>query len=301
MNKTLLNLSANNFLDFINSINSIEKIENNELELLYKPSEFTLKNLYYALFISNINADSSFSYKLQKLNAYCIIYTLSGEGSISFNNSSFILKPNYILFFDCNIPHIIKSNDSSWNFKVLFINGSNISSFYEIFSENSSVVSSLSHISNIPNLIEVIFKYCYSCSEYYEFILSNLLNNLLTYLIIDKEKKLNSKECIPKYIKEIKLLFDENYQNSYTLDELSRLYNINKYKIVRDFTKYISKSPIEYLICKKMNAAQVMLISTTSSIHEISLNVGIENVNHFINLFKKHTGLSPLNYRKSYS
>jgi len=120
-------------------------------------------------------------------------------------------------------------------------------------------------------------------------------------MIIDKNKSLNIPNCMPKYIKDIQSLFDNNYSESYTLNELSHMYNINKYKLVRDFTKYISKSPIEYLITKRINAAQNLLISTTLPIHEISSSIGINNVNHFINLFKKHTGLSPLNYRKSYS
>lgn len=291
-------MSYDQYLRFISSFSQ----ENKKIDLLYTPSDFALKYLYYVMFISDIDIHEYFSYSVETINSYCIIYTISGEAILKYNNLIYKLKPNSICFINCKSFHTIKSTkNSSWHFQVLFINGNNIDPFYDNFSSNECVTYNIPATSNATNIITLLLQYCTSPSDYYEFIISNLLNNLLTCIVVDKNKILKTPTCIPKYIKDIKSLFDSNYSQSYTLNELSQMYNINKYKLVRDFTKYISKSPIEYLITKKINAAQIMLISTTLSIHEISSSIGINNVNHFINLFKKHTGLSPLNYRKSYS
>lgn len=42
-----------------------------------------------------------------------------------------------------------------------------------------------------------------------------------------------------------------------------------------------------------------MLLTTDWTIHEISSKVGYDNVNHFINLFKKNTGLTPGAFRQT--
>ena len=54
-------------------------------------------------------------------------------------------------------------------------------------------------------------------------------------------------------------------------------------------------SPKQYLQKLKIENAQVLLSSTSLSIGEIASMVGIENINYFVRLFKKHTGSTPKN------
>ncbi|MBO5161930.1 MAG: helix-turn-helix domain-containing protein [Lachnospiraceae bacterium] len=50
---------------------------------------------------------------------------------------------------------------------------------------------------------------------------------------------------------------------------------------------------------KKIEAAKSLLLSTDDPIHEVGSMVGIDNTNHFIHLFKKHTGVTPFVYRQN--
>lgn len=50
-----------------------------------------------------------------------------------------------------------------------------------------------------------------------------------------------------------------------------------------------------------MEIAKNLLLSTDKHIHEIASELGYENTNHFINLFKKETGLTPMVYRDTIS
>ena len=67
----------------------------------------------------------------------------------------------------------------------------------------------------------------------------------------------------------------------------------------REFKKNIGKSPIAYLIDVRINRAKKMLYDTDISISDIAHNVGIENPNHFLYLFKTHEGVTPSTFRKS--
>ena len=58
-------------------------------------------------------------------------------------------------------------------------------------------------------------------------------------------------------------------------------------------------SPLQYLQGKKIEAAKSLLLSTDDPIHEVGAMVGIDNTNHFIHLFKKHTGVTPFVYRQN--
>ena len=86
----------------------------------------------------------------------------------------------------------------------------------------------------------------------------------------------------------------------YNLDELAQMYHVSKYKMIRDFSTYLNTSPINYLINIRLQVAKDLLINTEKPVYEIATLVGIENLNHFTNLFKKNVGVTPITYRKNY-
>lgn len=293
--------SDNWYSKYLLNCSSTFKLKDNNSFFIY-PSSFTKENLYYTTLILTMQAKPPFYYKLNKFNSYCILYTPNGHGELSYKNKTYVIEPNTVLFIDCNCSHGIKlHNIKDSELQIIYINGSNIRHFYKIFSENNYFLCKLDILSDIPHILQKLFKYREHISKYSEFIMSNLITTLLTSLLLNKERDENNIGNAPKYILDIKSLLDYNYNHSYSLDELSKQYNVSKYKIVRDFTAYLSISPINYLINRRIDVAKKLLLTTTLSIYEISDSIGIENTNHFINLFRKSTGFTPLNYRKLYS
>ena len=49
---------------------------------------------------------------------------------------------------------------------------------------------------------------------------------------------------------------------------------------------------------KRIEEAKKLLLTTNDTIHEIGSKVGIHNTNHFINLFKRETGATPLAFKQ---
>ena len=74
---------------------------------------------------------------------------------------------------------------------------------------------------------------------------------------------------------------------------------ISRYRLCREFSATFHTSPLQYLQGKKIEAAKSLLLSTDNPIHEVGAMVGIDNTNHFIHLFKKHTGVTPFVYRQN--
>ena len=54
----------------------------------------------------------------------------------------------------------------------------------------------------------------------------------------------------------------------------------------------------EYLILTRISYAKELLKYTSLPVSEITFEVGMNNVTHFINLFKAREGCTPLVYRK---
>lgn len=105
---------------------------------------------------------------------------------------------------------------------------------------------------------------------------------------------------IPVYISYLKQILDSRYNEIHTLESLSDELGINKYRLCREFSAHFNVSPLKYLNQVRINKAKEMLLETNDTIVSIGEAVGIVNTTHFINLFKKQTGDTPLKYRQSH-
>ena len=68
--------------------------------------------------------------------------------------------------------------------------------------------------------------------------------------------------------------------------------------LVKAFKRLTGKTVVEYLIDRKIDYAKMLLVTTDHSVLTVSEMVGYESQSHFINVFKKRVGQTPLNYKK---
>ena len=62
---------------------------------------------------------------------------------------------------------------------------------------------------------------------------------------------------------------------------------------------HYGQSPMHYLNSRRILIAKKLLLTTDLTIREVGSKVGIDNTNHFINLFKKDTGTTPLSFKQA--
>ena len=72
---------------------------------------------------------------------------------------------------------------------------------------------------------------------------------------------------------------------------------MSKYHLSRIFKKYTGFSPYEYLLNERLTQENP-LQNTRLSVEEIAQRVGFNSASHFIRMFRKYEGLTPLQFRK---
>lgn len=97
-------------------------------------------------------------------------------------------------------------------------------------------------------------------------------------------------------VNRLREIVEANILKNLTLNELAFLTNRSLATFKRDFEKEYQVSPGKYIRERKLDAAQHQLKGGTS-VHEIYLQLGYDNVSNFAAAFKRRFGLSPAVYR----
>ena len=104
----------------------------------------------------------------------------------------------------------------------------------------------------------------------------------------------------PAPVKElIKFMYDiENITRP--LEELYKKTNYSQSYLVKQFKKHLKMTPVRFFQNIKTNHARILLETTDLSIWDIAERIGISNIEHFYNTFKKAYGVPPAKYRKNW-
>lgn len=84
------------------------------------------------------------------------------------------------------------------------------------------------------------------------------------------------------------------------IDTLADLSCLSKDHLIRIFKREMNTTPLCYINKKRMEKAQLRLITEATPVKEIAYQLGFEDQAYFNRIFKKSTGLTPVNYRKNY-
>lgn len=85
-----------------------------------------------------------------------------------------------------------------------------------------------------------------------------------------------------------------------TVEDIARKVGVTEEHFIRIFRDEVRMTPHQYFTRLKIEGASGLLMSTDKSVGDISDWFGFENQFHFSRIFRKCTGMSPLQYRKTY-
>ena len=91
---------------------------------------------------------------------------------------------------------------------------------------------------------------------------------------------------------------DNNYNETYDRKKLAEKFRLNEDYMGQLFKKMTNTNIANYINIKRIEAAKQLLQETNSRVIDIAFHVGFDNLTYFYRHFKKHTGYSPVEYRR---
>jgi len=137
-------------------------------------------------------------------------------------------------------------------------------------------------------------------SEFLNYLLIMELFVLLSRTLkMEWENSIKSKSPKLKELMEIAVNFiHNNFERDISLKDIAGFVFLSPSYFTRAFKEETGLSPINYLLKVRIDRAKELLADTSLKISDIALSVGFSNQQRFNEMFKKHTKMTPLQYRK---
>ena len=115
--------------------------------------------------------------------------------------------------------------------------------------------------------------------------------------IIFKGQKQHDDEMV----KEAQAYIESNAHDKLSVEYLSSRFSVSRRNFDRRFIKATGNTPLEYLQRVKIERAKKAIETSRKTINEVMYEVGYSDVKAFREVFRRITGVSPLEYKNKYN
>ncbi len=132
------------------------------------------------------------------------------------------------------------------------------------------------------------------CSKVFQIEMDRLSQSTFT---IFKGQKLHGDEMVKK----AQIYIEDHLQEKISVEHLSSKFATGRRNFDRRFIKATGNTPVEYSQRVKIESAKKAFETSRKTINEVMYEVGYSDVKAFREVFRKITGMSPLEYRGRYN
>ncbi|MEL7566164.1 MAG: response regulator [Dehalobacterium sp.] len=120
-------------------------------------------------------------------------------------------------------------------------------------------------------------------------------------LLQTKVKPLAQNQRYSRHIRDAIEFISDNYRRDIELSEIAEALNLHRVYLSRLFKQETGENLFNYILKLRMEEAKRMMLSTNNKVYEIAEQVGYLSIQQFSAAFKKSTGLTPREFRNSYT
>ena len=220
-----------------------------------------------------------------------LVYFISGHGTTEINGKKHSYKAGDFAFYKKGTPHNEDDPepcDIIWLHFSFCIEGIDLKEgvFYDVDGSLLTYLQKLRKVSIEQN-------------EYK----NQLIELSLAQAIIQASKTQNTSEEMPSRTNWQKIInfIDANINEVIDFSLLAKENHYSYDRFRHLFAERFGLSPYAYLINQRIDHAKRLLKNSSSSITDIAYDCGFNSSSQFTNIFRKHTGLTPKEYKKRVS
>lgn len=267
------------------------------------PSSLAREFFYYITRCGHYFCNNRYSFtsesevgKDESRKTMLLFFIRSGSISMQFEGNISTARKGQLIIIDCLKPHKYWANEDT-EFLWLHLDGNNTREFFtKIVSERGHIFSAVKSNSLYQDMLEIVSS-CEFTIGSPDIVRSQIIYHLLCLLFMPNSSQSidgNQDSIIGKSLRYI----ETHLYEPLSVEQIAASAGMSTSHFSRLFRAETGNSPHEYIILKRIDAAQGLLYTSSLSIREIALQIGYNSESNFIVSFKKNVGVSPSRFRK---
>ena len=258
----------------------------------YSPLDFTLENLFYAVWSNTYTCSRHYEVEREHLDFYSVIYVTSGRMELLYEGKTAVIGENEMVLLDFRAPHIYRTHGDHLEKWEMLFKGNCSDAYYEM------ITSAFGHRFEVKGALKKTLKSLMeelSGAFYPDHAVSLLIHRMFRDIVDARCVTLSGP------VEKAVAFMQDNYANPLKINEIADHVALSRPFFSRRFTKETGRSPYDYLAQIRINAAKEMLLERTSPVADIAELCGFTNASHFTRFFKEKTGCTPAAFRAQYN
>ncbi len=238
---------------------------------------------------------------------------LKGELTVFYREEQLVLRKGDIALFGSSEPHTTLMTKEGGTSQLVF--QIDLRKYWDVstlnsmqhFSEVIRPLSSLNYIYKdcrdarlqTASLIREIYREMNDGQIGYELAVSSRIKNILLLLLRNDTRQLlhyNDNRLLGRLQPAVDFV-EANLSEKLAVSDICMMVNMSYTHFIKTFKKAVGMSFTDFVVYKRIKKAEQQLLTNDVSIAEVAESVGISNLGHFYDMFRRYNDCSPKQFR----
>ena len=230
---------------------------------------------------------------------YHYLHTEQGRGIIRIQEQDYILNEGEGILIAPFLKHSYVKDSEEWFTSFATFTGTIRGSIGNMVGNRPFILIEKEQGARIRGMIDSIMREWDSLSSDSHTLSIRCYCLLMHFADTTHARVLAKEPLYLRYVEPVLKDIEARYASELTVQELSRKVYITPQYLSRLFRRFLGCSVYEYLTVYRINRAREFLVSDPRmEVQQIARRTGFTDTSHFIAMFKKAAGITPLEFRK---
>lgn len=271
--------------------------------LLEKHYTFKLKPRL--LYVGSLDKHGGWKEEPHSHNFLELVFVIDGRGTVDIGNVEYEICRGDILVYNAGLTHFEKSSvDDPLEVRFVAYDKLEITDLppnWLLPPAYGFLFRSGDMYDVFRGYFETLIREFEGRERFYVEIAQNVSRTLLMYLfrLINQTENAAGLLSSSRTMETALRYIDENYMREISLEELAQVCRTNKYYLSHMFSRNQGVSVGRYILCRRIDEAKKLLEQDDMLVSDVAGAVGFDDANYFSRVFKKETGQTPREFRRS--
>ncbi len=230
---------------------------------------------------------------------YHYLQTETGTGRVEAAGKSYVLREDEGILIAPFVPHSYSQESEIWRTLFASFTGTVESILPQMMENRQVILVGKEQGQRIASLLNDCMVLCETLPLDNRALSVNCYNILMSFLSGVHTRRVERDPLYARYLVPVIKEIEINYPLDLTVEDLSRKAYITPQYLSRLFRRFLGCSTYEYLTSYRISKAKELLITDVRlEVQDVSRRTGFSDPSHFIAVFKKITGMTPMEFRR---